>query len=219
MADGIELTRILRDRRWLVRLLVAVAFFLMASAMSLIASDVIARNFTDRPQPDDLALRALPYIPEVGKLVDVLAALGPLVVLIHFARKRANDIPWAIGAFGVTVLLRSAIVVLTPLASPHEGMRSAGVFHGSQGLVPGQNGMFPSGHAANLFLCFLLIDKKQDPTLRWIAFAISVAEWCALLLSRMHYSIDIVGGLLLAYFVFSEWTQGTLFDGIKRMVA
>lgn len=219
MTDGMELTRVLRDRRWLTQLLIAVLFFVVASAMSLVASDVIARHFTDRPQPDDLALRALPYMPEVGKLVDVLAALGPLVVLIHFARRRASDIPWAIGAFGVTVLLRSAIVVLTPLASPHAGMRSAGVFDGSQGLVPGQNGMFPSGHAANLFLCFLLIDREQDPALRWIAFAVSVAEWCALLLSRMHYSIDIVGGLLLAYFVYSEWTRGTLFDGIKRLVA
>ena len=39
-----------------------------------------------------------------------------------------------------------------------------------------------------------------------------------LLLSRSHYSIDIAGGALLAYFVEREWTDGHLFDPLKRLV-
>lgn len=205
-------------RPWLLRLAVAGAVFLTGSTISGWASDLIAADFPERPQPADLLLRNLPYLPSVGRLVDLFAVIATLLVLAHYARKRFDEIPEAVALFGFAVLLRSIAVPLTPLASPHAGMVSTGVFAGSQGLFPGQNGMFPSGHSANVLMCYLLIDGEQDPWLRGTALVLCVAEWVALLLSRMHYSIDIVGGLLIAYFVFTEWKRGRLFDPIKRLV-
>jgi hypothetical protein len=50
--------------------------------------------------------------------------------------------------------------------------------------------------------------------LLWLAFA----EWITLLLAHGHYSIDIAGGVLLAYFVFHEWNSGSVFGPLKRLV-
>jgi len=41
------------------------------------------------------------------------------------------------------------------------------------------------------------------------------AEVLALLVSHSHYSIDIVGGLLLGYFVYHQYYSGRTFDWLK----
>jgi membrane-associated phospholipid phosphatase len=117
-----------------------------------------------------------------------------------------------LAVFGLMYLIRSVLMLLTPLASSHGN----GALFGLLPLV--QNGMFPSGHAGAAFLCYLLVDAKRAPGIRrallWLAFA----EWITLLLAHGHYSIDIAGGVLLAYFVFHEWNSGSVFGPLKRLV-
>ena len=50
---------------------------------------------------------------------------------------------------------------------------------------------------------------------QWSMVALMIA---GLLLAHGHYSIDIVGGLLLAYFVATVWRHGTLFSPIRHAV-
>jgi membrane-associated phospholipid phosphatase len=42
-------------------------------------------------------------------------------------------------------------------------------------------------------------------------------QGAGLVLAHGHYSIDVVGGLLLAYFVVTVWQHGRLFEPIKRL--
>lgn len=38
------------------------------------------------------------------------------------------------------------------------------------------------------------------------------------LLWHGHYSIDIIGGLLLSYVIYHEYAEGTWFNWLKRLV-
>lgn len=64
--------------------------------------------------------------------------------------------------------------------------------------------MFPSGHTGFTFLIFFYFFKRFGwdvvTTFSFVSFVVVVL---ALLLSRGHYSIDIVGGVLSGYFAYN----------------
>jgi membrane-associated phospholipid phosphatase len=121
-------------------------------------------------------------------------------------------VPEVIALFGLMEIGRALIMVLTPLAVPYDEATHFGL----EGV---RNwGEFPSGHAATFLLYYLIVDGDVSPriksALRWLL----VGEIVALLVSHSHYSIDIVGGLLLAYWVHREYAEGRTFDALKRLV-
>ena len=105
--------------------------------------------------------------------------------------------------------MRAVVIVLTPLAH-------------ARGVAPAfplfQNGMFFSGHTAAVMLFAMLTDPARAPGLRRLQFVLLGTVIVALLISRGHYTIDIVGGALVAYFIEHEWRCGSLFDPVKRLV-
>lgn len=187
----------------------ALSILAFAGVSALFASDFIDASFAGRPMPKDLVLHALPYLPWVSWVADGVVLSAMLVALIHNVRNSPKRIPAAITMYGIMYTIRSAIIVLTPLATPHPPTDRYGV-------LPPQLGMFPSGHSGNVLLCYLLIDGRTSPRVKRFALAIAFTEWVALLFSRGHYSIDIIGGLLLAYFVYAEWTGGRMFAHLRR---
>lgn len=193
-------------------ILVSGALLLLAGAASATSSSLIGIYFPDRPTPRDLLFEVLPLVSTMQYATDIVL-LTSLGLLIFYALRQAQDeIPTMLAVFGLMYLIRSVLMLLTPLASAHGN----GALFGLVPLV--QNGMFPSGHAGAAFLCYLLVDAERAPGIRrallWLAFA----EWLTLLLAHGHYSIDIAGGVLLAYFVYHEWSRGSLFGPLKRLV-
>ncbi len=67
-----------------------------------------------------------------------------------------------------------------------------------------QHGMFPSGHTYLTAVIFFLIDRTRTPRLKTATGVLCIAEMILLLLSHAHYSIDLVGGLMVAYLV-NHW--------------
>lgn len=193
------------------------ALLLLSGVASYYSSAHIAREFPDRPMPRDLLFEMLPYIDSAQYLND-LAVLGAILLLFGYGLVRArNQLPHMLGVFGMMYLLRAAIMVLTPLASAHGNGAEYGLASFLNVSVI-QNGMFPSGHSAAALLCFLLVDPKIAPKLRAFQLLLAAVTWITLLLSHGHYSIDVVGGLLLSYFVWREWTIGSLLRPIKRLI-
>lgn len=192
-------------------------FLLFAGVCSLLASNYIGRAFPDRPTPRDFLFEVLPYV-DIGQYLNDIAVFGAVFLLLGYAFFRApKDLPDLLGMFGTMYLLRAAIMILTPLASAHGN-------DAHYGIVPLlnieviQNGMFPSGHTAAALLCFLLVDPKRAPRLRKLQLVLAFVTWITLILSHGHYSIDVVGGLLLSYFVWREWTIGSLLRPVKRFI-
>lgn len=111
--------------------------------------------------------------------------------------------------FAVLYLLRAGIMILTPLAS-------------AQGDGPfvfslQQYGMFPSGHVGAATLLVLLTPATPSPLPRRIQQVLRVMMCAAMLPARGHYSIDIVGGLLLGYFGAQAWHTNPVFSPIRRI--
>ena len=193
-------------------LLVASMLLLLSGITSLAGNILIYTRFPDRPAPQDLLLQVLPS-STYAQYVTEVAIIGVFVVLLIYVLRHArHQLADMIAIFGIFYLIRSVLMVLTPLAHSYAGP-------GNFGAMPlDQLGMFPSGHAGASLICFMMIDADRAPVLRRLTLAFAVTQWVALLLSHGHYSIDVAGGMLLAYFVYREWDDGPLFRPLRRLV-
>ncbi len=102
---------------------------------------------------------------------------------------------------------------LTPLGQPVGNKETMGI-----GLLLNiyQHGMFPSGHTCLTAVIFFLIDRDRTPRLKIATGILCVIEMVCLLLSHAHYSIDLVGGLMVAFITKSTgWTVQGPFPGIR----
>lgn len=175
-----------------------------------LANVAITRYFPDRPMPDDLILESIPFLPFAEYIADIAVLAAGLIALIYIVMRQPNKLLRGLSIFALMYLLRAIFIVLTPLANPH------GVEY--YGILGSQNGMWPSGHSGNVMLSFLLMHSADAGIWRAVVLVLAFIEWIAMLFSRGHYSIDVAGAILLAYFVWAEWTRGTLFDPLKRVV-
>ncbi|AQP45730.1 hypothetical protein RPIT_13695 [Tessaracoccus flavus] len=171
----------------------------LAVVATWLANRVIVGSFADAPRPEDLLFEALPYV-RGARWLTVVALVGGLGAFLWVTlRSSPSRIP-AVGArIAVMYLIRALLIVLTPLAPAH----GEGIFVFPQP----QFGMFPSGHTA-LAAMLALLAPADRPWLRWFEWAMVGVMIAGLLLARGHYSIDIAGGLLLAYFVATVRTRG-----------
>lgn len=174
---------------------VTVALGALAAVATLLANLLLVRGYADAVRPDDLLFDLLPYVRPARWLTVVALVLGFGAFLADLLRRdgwTSRRLQEAATAFALMYLLRAVLTVLTPLA-PAQGEEPF-IFH------PQQYGMFPSGHTAAGTLLLLLTPPERTGPRRaqWLALALMVA---GLLLARGHYSIDIVGGLLVGYVV------------------
>lgn len=170
------------------------------------ANAVIMRFFADAVRPDDLMFELLPYVGP-ARWLTVVSLAGSLAAFLWSTRKEPATLPAAGVVIALMYLLRAGLIVLTPLAPAH----------GEGGFVfpQVQYGMFPSGHTALVALLALMVPRRRGwRRWQWGMVGLMIT---GLLLARGHYSIDIVGGLLLAYFVVNVWRSGTLFAPIAAV--
>lgn len=191
---------------------IAGALLAASFALARLASGFIGTQFPDRPAPRDLLFELLPYATWPQYLTDVALITGAVLVIVHLARRDARRLPGAFALFGVIEIARAAIIMLTPLAGPLGNGAHYGLIHGTQ------NGEFPSGHVATVMLLYLLVDREQSPKLRGVLLGLVAVECIALLVSHGHYSIDIVGGLLLSAALHRMWTESAGLGWLKRSV-
>lgn len=187
---------------------IAVGLLVLALATNVLGNVLILSRFPDRLRPDDLLFDLLPYVGPARYLTVAALVCGFGMFLFDVLRRDRERLPAVISVFALMYTLRAAIMVLTPLASS----QGEGPFVFAQQ----QYGMFPSGHTAAATLLVMLTPAER--ALRQRRFQqVLLALMCAgLILARGHYSIDVVGGLLLSYFVVQTWRTGRLFAAIKR---
>jgi membrane-associated phospholipid phosphatase len=99
---------------------------------------------------------------------------------------------------GIGYLVRAILMALTPLGQPVGNNETMGI-----GLLLNiyQHGMFPSGHTCLAATIYFLMDRACAPRMKTAAGILVIAEMVTLLLSHAHYSIDLVGALMVAWLV------------------
>lgn len=177
-------------------LYIALICFFIGGALN-IASQTYLHNYLSQgktlPMLSDLILDNLPVV-NVAIYYDIFALLPLIVVLIYVVHKKDyNRIPFIIMMSALFYIVRGIFIVLTPFGNPP-------MFSGSDPLFNGfakyDLGVYPSGHAGNVFLMFLLV---KDKLYKWIILTCLIIVIITLFLAHGHYSIDIFSGLFFSY--------------------
>lgn len=200
---------------WLRALGVGVFVLALSGVLASISSYTIQARYPDRPRPPDLMFDLLPHLPWTQYVVEALY-IGAIVLLAVYALRKEHirQIPEIVGLFGLKQSFRALIMVLTPLAVPYD---EATHYNLTGGRIRNW-GEFPSGHAATMLLFYLIVDKDEAPGIKRALLVLNVVQVVFLLTSHSHYSIDIVGGLLLGYFVYHEYFRGRMFNWLKPLL-
>jgi hypothetical protein len=177
-------------------LYIALLTFIAGASLN-IASQTYLHNYTSEgntlPMLNDLILDNIPSL-DVALYYDIFALLPIIFVIIYVVHKKAYDrIPFIIMMSGLFYIVRGIFIVLTPFGNPP-------AFNGSDPLFNGFSkydlGVYPSGHAGNVFLLFLLV---KDRLYKWMIMLCLILVIVTLFLAHGHYSIDILSGLFFAY--------------------
>ncbi len=125
------------------------------------ASETYLHNYMSEgktlPMLSDLILDNLPFY-NVSLIYDIFCLVPIALLLIYFVHKKDyNRIPMVLVLVGIFYVVRGIFIVLTPFGNPP-------MFNGSDPLFKGfskyELGVYPSGHAGNVFLIYLLVKIK-----------------------------------------------------------
>jgi hypothetical protein len=177
-------------------LYIALLAFIAGAALN-IASQTYLHNYTSEgkslPMLSDLILDNLPVL-NVALYYDIFALIPLILILVYVIHKKDYErLPFIILMSALFYMVRGVFIVLTPFGNPP-------MFNGSDPLFNGfakyDLGVYPSGHAGNVFLMYLLV---KDKLYRWSIFICLILTIVTLFLAHGHYSIDILSGLFFAY--------------------
>lgn len=162
----------------------------------IFVSQYILNNYYPNPvAPQDIVLDNVGPFP-LFIIVGELAGSSSILLYWYTAyRQGFTTLPEFLSKLGIMYALRALTIVLTPLAS----IQPNGGGHATPVLSNLYFGMFFSGHTASAFIIYY-IDRYSKRTRLLKLFTANVVA-ISLILSHSHYSIDIVGGILVAYLI------------------
>jgi hypothetical protein len=162
-----------------------------------VASQTYLHNYISEgktlPMLSDMILDKLPVI-DVSLIYDIFAIIPIFLTIIYICHKREyNRLPFFLLMIGFFYIVRGIFIVLTPFGNPPMFNGSDPLFHGFANY---ELGVYPSGHAGNVFL-LLLLNKNRG--YKWIIGICLIIVILALFLAHGHYSIDILSCLFFSY--------------------
>jgi membrane-associated phospholipid phosphatase len=179
--------------RQLTTSLIILFFSLWANLISI----QYVNTLSYRELPHDLLHELITYHQYYSVITDVLLAVIFFMFAGYVISKRLYaEVPFFLTCIGIFYMVRAIILPLTPLENPFPSSDSFGLF----GNTIANGGTFPSGHTGLAFMLFFLI-KPEDKVFRNTIFALCLIMAFFMIISRGHYTIDIIGGFLVAYFV------------------
>jgi hypothetical protein len=170
----------------------------MAAGISMnFASQTYLHNYLSEgktlPMLSDLILDNLPFF-DISIIYDIFCLVPiALIIIYFFHRKDFNRFPFFLLMIGTFYVVRGIFIVLTPFGNPPMFNGSNPIFHGFANY---EIGVYPSGHAGNVFMMLLLV---RDKTYKWLIGICLVIVIVALFLAHGHYSIDILSGIFFSY--------------------
>ncbi|HEX2922323.1 MAG TPA: phosphatase PAP2-related protein [Bacteroidales bacterium] len=170
---------------------------LTAGALLNFASESYLHNYMNEgkqlPMLSDLILDNLPYV-NVSFMYDIFCIVPVVLLIIYLVHKKEYErIPFILLMSGIFYITRGIFIVLTPFGNPPMFNGTISPFHGFSKY---EIGVYPSGHAGNIFMMYLIV---KDKTYRWLIMSCLIIVIVTLFLARGHYSIDVLSGLFFSY--------------------
>jgi hypothetical protein len=199
------------------------AFVFRAGCYAAMTALALWRELRPAPTLPDVVIAAVPYVPAVDRLnyLAWLVLYAPLSVALLVGEPRRWQRYMVTG--GVISLARGVCIALTGLGVPdpaHAGPGSVGraflptylelisplgVFQRGAARAYLTKDLFFSGHTATTFLLVLYLWHR--PRLRLAALLAHVLVVASVLLSHLHYSIDVLGAWAFTFALYAarEW--------------
>jgi membrane-associated phospholipid phosphatase len=153
-------------------------------------------HYPNPVRPDDLLLDIIPEMKLFIPIGEGLAIIGIIVMTYILWEGHFRQAPKLLFVLFFMFLLRGFTLPLTPLAQIQPPAENYAEQHIIAQIF--YQGMFFSGHTAT---AFTLAFFAQEHRLRPLLFALASMQAFSLVASHSHYSIDIVGGFFVAFFV------------------
>ncbi len=186
----------------LIKVLSSIYFYMGLLALILgeqanFAAETYLHNYMNEgkslPMLSDLILDNLPYA-DISVIYDIACIFAVTFLVIYIIHRRDYDrLPFILLMIGIFYVIRGIFIILTPFGNPP-------MFEGTDSIFKGfskyELGVYPSGHAGNVFMIYLLV--KDSLYKKLILFCLLMVI-ISLFLARGHYSIDILSGLFFSY--------------------
>lgn len=190
----VKIKKVLTSRN----LTLSVILIFVSTYLNLFIGSIINDLYPQRQPIYDLMFDVLPLVPQAQYITDIAVIVSGVLIFVYFVKYELKYLPYALMAFGVFYLFRSGLVALNPIGGYHGNEATFGL----TSIKP--YGAFPSGHVGFASVAYMLSDGALSKKVNIILYVLVVVEIVSLLLARGHYGTDVVGGLLLAYFVIFE---------------
>ncbi|MBI2984627.1 MAG: hypothetical protein HYY50_03310 [Candidatus Kerfeldbacteria bacterium] len=177
------------------RLPEAIRIFLLGHFIHWGALALVDRMVANYPSVSDILLDRLP--PLKLFLIGELYFAGLLIFYLwHFSRRQSQDLSYGLAVVGLFYALRGLFLLFLPIGGPHGAIPPTDRFV----LWPfPSHAYFPGGHLGLMFLLGFLLRDRQGR--RWFLIGAAIFGLGSLL-TKAHYTADLLGGLLLGYGVF-----------------
>lgn len=156
--------------------------FLLISIFIALLAKYYADQFVGAPIPD-LILDHIPYIDT--SLLYYQGAIALVVVVLIIIMRMPRYLPFTLAAVALFYLIRTGFMITTHLPAPSS---TTG------------NDLFFSGHTGLPFLLSLIFYKYKIP--HYFFIIVSVIAGSAVLLSHVHYTIDVLGAYFITYTIY-----------------
>lgn len=169
----------------------------------LLNIDYLQTAYPNPVRPDDRLLDLFAENTDFIIIGEVFSAMQVFIVVLLVWSRNFRDAPRLLFLTGVMFMMRGFIITLTPLAQIQPPSLNYDESH-----IIAQNfyhGMFFSGHTASAFIQAMYFKGHR---LRPVLLSLASIQAFTLILSHSHYTIDIVGGLFVAYFIVKfDWMR------------
>lgn len=166
-------------------------------AWHMAALAIVDRTVKTYPSVDDLLLRALPRLNLFG-IGEIAFYLFLAAFAFAFFTDPRRDLGRLLLALGLFYGIRGFFLLLFPIGPPLDAVQTADRF----ALYPyASHAFFPGGHIG---IMLLMIFSLTRPRIRLALFIVAALFAFGSLLTRAHYTADLLGGALLAWGI---WTM------------
>ena len=192
------------------------AFLVLAAGVGWhMSAPWLAERASDTfPTIHDVVLDQLPFVDLFGVGEVAFFVLLALFAYVHLGRQR-QELPTVLTLLGIFYGLRGFFLLLLPIGAPVDAPALADRFE----LYPyASHAYFPGGHIGILLLMTLTVRNRS-----WRTFFVCTILLFGLgsMLTRSHYTADVLGGLMLGYGIWlwgrqSPWFQRFVGDDSER---
>lgn len=173
-----------------LKIFIGIILLLIALVMNSISSNWIYNSYTYFSSPHDIFLDSIERDYLFFMKIAEIVIISNILLFIFFIKRDKRETIRFLLIFSLFEIIRAILLPLTVY-----GLENSSGFLSN--FITFQYGLFPSGHIAIPFLFFLMSYKKSK--ISWFFLYSSFLVFIFLILSKQHYTIDIISSLFIVY--------------------